>query len=290
MTEYKDLPSELMDMIFDELWNGLTWNDPPEEQIVRNCLPVSTDFRHRILSRFCSDVSLVLEPANMTRLRKVISQPANSRLGGIGRYIKHFTLYCYDILNYGPHTEGFRGIVSFFDSEDVVVVLEGLHGEYFGVEEFSLDASGRCEGTIAWVDIPASFRSAFRSLLHSPHLTRLNVKDISFPSESLFSDSHLKKLTIRAGPGPLILPASPPREEICQTPLTASALPFPALLELNTDHSHECDSNFLPSLMLEKLEVFKEISNSRLHSEKTWRVLGLSASSLTEIYISHTGE
>ena len=288
MKEYKDLPSELIDIIFDELWNGLTWDDPPREQILQNCLPVSTDFRHRILSRFCSDVSLVLEPDYMTRLSKVISQPANSRLDGIGRYIKHFTLHCYNKLNYDLDTEGFYGIVPFFESEDVVVILEGLHEEHFGVEEFSLNASGRFEDTIPWVDIPASFQSAFRSLLHSPHLTRLNVRDISFPSEPLFSGSRLKNLTIRAGP--LFLPASPTREEICQAPLTASALPFPALLELNTDHSHECDSNFLPPFMLEKLEVFKEIPNPHLHSEKTWRVLGLAASSLTEIYISHMGE
>ncbi|KIM41218.1 hypothetical protein M413DRAFT_10884 [Hebeloma cylindrosporum] len=41
--------------------------------------------------------------------------------------------------------------------------------------------------------------------------------------------------------------------------------------------------------MLEKLEVYEEFENEGLHFAKTWHLLGLSASSLTEIYISHTG-
>jgi len=301
MTEHKVLPSELIDMIFDELQDnalrGVTWTDPAAKQTLRNCLPVSTDFRHRILSRFCSDVSLLLEPADtghVARLSKVISQPPNSRLGGIGRYIKHFTLHCRNIVDYGFNPEGHRDITRIFDSQDLVVILQGLHGDYFGVEEFSLvSSSSQIQNSMAWVDVPVGFRSAFQSLLQSPHLTRLDIKNISFKSESifsgssLFSGSHLKNLTIKASP--YILTAGP-RQERYQGPLTASTLPFPALLKLNTDHSHECDSNFLPASMLEKLEVFKEIPNSRLCSQKTWRVLGLSASSLTEIYISHTGK
>jgi hypothetical protein len=50
MTEYSDLPSELIDEIFDALWD-ITYG---ERTLFRNCLLVSTDFRHRIISRFCS--------------------------------------------------------------------------------------------------------------------------------------------------------------------------------------------------------------------------------------------
>ncbi|KIM41219.1 hypothetical protein M413DRAFT_144623 [Hebeloma cylindrosporum] len=89
MTGYNNLAPELIDMVFDELCSDLnsSWScsdDYEKENIFRSCLPVSTDFRHRVLSRLCSYVFLRLKDAatNVARLREVISQPSNSRLGG----------------------------------------------------------------------------------------------------------------------------------------------------------------------------------------------------------------
>ena len=55
MTEYSDLPSELIDEIFDALWY-VTYD---ERALLQNCLLVSTDFRHRLMSRFCSYVGSI---------------------------------------------------------------------------------------------------------------------------------------------------------------------------------------------------------------------------------------
>ena len=293
-TEYSDLPSEIIEMIFDELWNdtlnvpNLTESLKQKRDLLRGCLPVSKDFRHRILSRFCRNtyLSLSLSDTHIARLKEVISLPWGSRLGGIGRYIKQFSLHLH--IEKADVPDIFRKSIHLLDCEDLAAVLEGLHGEHFGVTRFSLNISANFQGSIAWAGIPAGFRSAFLALLHSPYLTRLDIQNIAFPSEAFFNGSHLKSLSIKRFPR--IFAADSPGNEMDRALLTLSGLPFPSLVELCTDHSHECDSDFLPAPMLEKLKVFTEISNERLHSAKTWRVLGLSASSLTEIYISHAGE
>jgi hypothetical protein len=293
--EYSDLPSELIEMIFDELWND-TWCDSKGKQkvLLRNCLPVSMDFRHRILSRFCRDIHLSLTSSDrrMTLLREVISRPLDSRLGGIGRYVKGFFLELAlphkknEILD----TETFRDIINFLDNQELAAIIEGLHGEHFGVTQFFFVIHARTslsgEGSLAWSAIPAGFRSSFRSLLQSPHLTDLRLQNIAFLPENLFSGSHLQALSIRQTLH-TFQPDSPGMDiDLPPTP----AFPFPSLVELRTDHSYECDSNFLPASMLDKLKVFREFRDGPLHSEKTWRVLALFASSLTEIHIQHGGE
>jgi len=294
-TEYSDLPSEIIEMIFDELWNDtLTVSTLTEsftqKRDLRGCLPVSKDFRHRILSRFCRNTYLFLRVSlsdtHIARLKEVISPPWGSRLGGIGRYIKQFSLQLHIEKTDAPDI--FRKSIHLLDCKDLVAVLEGLHGEHFGVTRFSLNISANFQGSIAWAGIPARFRSAFQALLQSPHLTHLDIQNIAFPSEAFFNGSHLKSLSIKQFPR--IFAFDSPGNEMDRALLTLSGLPFPSLVELCTDHSHECDSDFLPAPMLEKLKVFTEFSNECLHSAKTWRVLGLSASSLTEIYISHAGE
>ncbi|KIM41254.1 hypothetical protein M413DRAFT_445292 [Hebeloma cylindrosporum] len=91
--EYSDLPSEVGDLIFDQLWYS-TSNLPLESVaqklgLFRKCLPVSRDFRHRILTRSCVTNYVRLIPGNKytTRLKEVISPPWGSQLDGIGRYI-----------------------------------------------------------------------------------------------------------------------------------------------------------------------------------------------------------
>ncbi|KIM41260.1 hypothetical protein M413DRAFT_145198 [Hebeloma cylindrosporum] len=284
MAGFNDLPSEIIDLIFDELCGTFKslWNDcsatNEEQGIFQTCLPVSTDFRHRILSRFCSCVSLAFGP-DVTPLREVVSQPLNSRLGGIGRYTKHFYLEAYSRIS-DPESE------ILLDSQDLPVILDGLHGDYFGVKELSLHIYNYGDN-MAWTDIPVDFRCALRSLLLSPRLTRLNIENVAFPSEIIFSGTHLKNLSIQRCQG--VLAADSPSNKIDVVPSILLALPLPTLRELQTDHSHGCDLDLLPTPMLEKLEVYKELKSVGLHSAKTWRVIGLSASSLTEIYISHTG-
>jgi hypothetical protein len=289
VSEYSDLPSELIEKIFDELWND-TWCKSKGKQkiLLRNCLPVSMDFRHRILSRFCRDTHLSLTSSHrhMTLLREVISRPVDSRLGGIGRYVKGFFLEL--ALRHGTlDTETFRDIIHFLDNQELAAIIEGLHGEHFGVMQFFLVIHARTshsgEGSLAWSAIPPGFRSAFQSLLRSPHLTDLKLQNIAFLPENLFSDSHLKNLSIRQAPHVFL--ADSPGMEINLPP--TPAFPLPSLIELRTDHSYECDSYFLPASMLDKLKVFREFRDGPLHSEKTWRILGLSASSLTEIHIQH---
>jgi len=290
-SEYSDLPSELIEKIFDELWND-TWcrSKGNQKVLLRNCLPVSMDFRHRILSRFCRDIHLSLTSSHryMTRLREVISRPLDSRLGGIGRYVKGFFLEL--TLRQGTFdTETFL-IIHFLDNQELAAIIEGLHGEHFGVTQFFLaihaPTSHSGERSLAWSTIPAGFRSAFQSLLQSPHLTDLKLQNIAFLPENIFSGSHLKVLSIRQAPHVFL--ADSPGMEIDLPP--TPAFPLPSLIELRTDHSYECDSNFLPAPVLDKLKVFREFRNGPLHSEKTWRILGLSASSLTEIHIQHGGE
>ena len=291
-SEYSDLPSELIEKIFDELWNDPWCRSKAKQKVLlQNCLPVSMDFRHRILSRFCRDIYLSLTSSHrhMTRLREVISRPLDSRLGGIGRYIKGFFLEI--ALGHGIlDTETFRDVVHFLDNRELAAIIEGLHGEHFGVTQFFLVIHARTslsgEGSLAWSAIPPGFRSAFQSLLQSPHLTDLKLQNIAFLPENIFSGSHLKDLSIRQAP-PVFL-ADSRGMEIDLPPIPA--FPLPSLMELRTDHSYECDSNFLPASMLDKLKVFREFRNGPLHSEKTWRILGLSASSLTEIHIQHGGE
>jgi hypothetical protein len=299
LTEYNDLPSEIIDTIFDELWNntssGPTWKGWAESAqavqkqnaLFRNCLQVSTDFRHRILSRACSNVILSPNPSrtHITRLRDVISQPRDSRLGGIGCYIKHFSIH------YIVGWEDLRAIIRFFDNQGLVDILDGLHGEHFGVTGFSFIISAPSstrEFGLPWADIPASFRSAFLSLLRSPRLNQLFLGGVAFLPENIFRGSNLNILSIQQVPD--VIAALSHAKEMELAPLAVSGFHSPSLVELNTDHSLECDSKFLPASMLEKLKVFKELPNERLHSAKTWRVLGLSASSLTEIYINHSGE
>jgi hypothetical protein len=214
----------------------------------------------------------------ITRLRELIFPPCGSRLGGIGRYIRQFSLQV-QVHN-----------IQLLDCEDLVAILGGLHGEHFGVTQFSLDISSNYKSSVAWANIPPGFRSAFQALLQSPHLTRLNIQNLAFPSKAFFNGSHLKNLSIQQFPRIFGFAADSPGNGMDMGPLTVLGSSFPSLVELRTDHSHECDSDFLPARMLEKLKVFKEFPNERLHSKKTWRVLGLSASSLTEIYISHAGE
>lgn len=122
MAGFNDLPSEIIDLIFDELCGTFKslWNDcsatNEKQGMFQTCLPVSTDFRHCILSRFCSGVSLAFGP-DVTRLREVVSQPSNSRLGGIGRYIKHFYLEAYSRIS-DPESE------VLLDSQDLPVILD----------------------------------------------------------------------------------------------------------------------------------------------------------------------
>ena len=289
-SEYSDLPSELIEKIFDELWNDPWCESKGKKALVRNCLPVSMDFRHRILSRFCQDIHLSLTSSHrrINLLREVISRPLDSRLGGIGRYFKGFFLEL--ALRRGIlDTETFRDVTLFLDNQELAAIIEGLHGEHFGITQFFLVVHVRTshsrEASLAWSDIPAVFRSAFQSLLQSPHLTDLYLQNIAFFPENLFSGSHLKDLSIRQVPH-VFLADSPG----IQIDLPPTSGPFPSLIELHTDHSYECDSNILPASMLDKLKVFREFRNGPLHSEKTWRILGLSASSLTEIHIQHGGE
>ena len=287
-SEYSDLPSELIELIFDELWKDTRFKES-KGKIFRNCLPVSMDFRHRILSRFCRDIHLTLSSSHrrMTLLREVISRPLDSRLGGIGRYVKGFSLEL--ALRDGIlDTETFRDIIHFLDG--LVAIIEGLHGENFGVTQFFLSIHGRTSlsgvGSLAWSAIPPGFRSAFQSLLQSPHLTDLKLRNIAFLPENLFSGSHLKALSIQQAPD-VFQPDSPGMDiNLPPTPV----FPFPSLVELRTDHSYECDLNSPSASMLATLKVFREFRNGPLHSEKTWRILALSASSLTEIHIQHGGE
>lgn len=282
---YGDLPSELIEVIFDELWNA---RSSERKFLLRNCLPVSIDFRHRILSRFCRDIHLSLTSSHrrITRLREVISQPLDSRLGGIGRYVKGFFLE----LTVRHYTQTFRDIIQFLDNQDLAAIIEGLHGEHFGVAQFFLIIHAHTpdspEKSLAWGNIPAGFRSAFQTLLQSPYLTDLSLQNIAFLPENIFNGSHLKDLSIRQAPHVWV--AGSPGIKIDLA--SASVFPFPSLVELHTDHSYKCDSNFLPGSMLDKLKVFREFRNGPLHSENTWHVLGLSASSLTEIHIQHCGE
>jgi len=288
-SEYTDLPSELIEKIFDELWND-TESKGKQKVLLRNCLPVSMDFRHRILSRFCRDIHLSLTSSHrrMTLLKEVISRPLDSRLGGIGRYVKGFFLEL--ALRRGIlDTETFRDITHFLNNQELAAIIDGLHGEHFGVTQFFLVVHVRTshsgEASLAWGDIPAVFRSACQSLLQSPHLTHLHLQNMGFLPENLFSSSHLKDLSIRQAPHVFL--ADSPGIQIDLPPTSSS---FPVLMELHTDHSYECDSKFLPASMLDKLKVFREFRNGPLHSEKTWRIIGLSASSLTEIHIQHGGE
>jgi hypothetical protein len=291
-SEYSDLPSELIEKIFDELWNDIWCRSKAKQTVLlRNCLPVSMDFRHRILSRFCQDIHLSLTSSHlrMTRLSEVISRPLDSRLGGIGRYVKSFSLEL--ALRYGTlNTETFRDIIHFLDNQELAAIIEGLHGENFGITQFFLLIHARTsnsgEGSLAWSAIPPRFRSAFQSLLRSPHLTDLKLQNIAFLPEILFGGSHLKNLSIRQAPHVFLTDSPGVEINLPPTP----AFPFPSLIELRTDHSYDCDSNFLPASMLDKLRVFREFRDGPLHSEKTWRILGLSACSLTEIHIQHGGE
>ena len=170
-------------------------------------------------------------------------------------------------------------------------IFDGLHGEHFGVTGFSFiisAPSSTCEFGLPWADIPANFRSAFLSLLRSPRLNQLFLGGIALLSKNIFRGSNLKILSIQQVLD--VIAALSHTKEMDLAPLTVSSAHFPSLVELNTDHSLECDLDFLPGSMLEKLKVFKELPNKRLQSAKTWHVLGLSTSSLMEIYISHSGE
>lgn len=132
----------------------------------------------------------------ITRLKEVISPPWGSRLGGISRYIKHFSV---KLQVYNKETEIHRKIIQLFNSENLVAILEGLHGEHFGTTKFSLDILNifsRYRGSIAWADIPAGFRSAFQALLRSSRLTHLSIQNLAFPSEAFFNGSYLKNLSI----------------------------------------------------------------------------------------------
>jgi hypothetical protein len=288
-TEYSDLPSELIDEIFDALWisSVSSYNTYHLKALIRSCLPVSTDFRHRIMSRFCSHVHLFdNDDRYITRLSELISRPPDSRLGGIGRYIKHFSLNL-RLSNRKRDASGPR-ILQYATHSPAIV--DGLHGGDFGVTQFSLTISRAREcldsNNAPWIDLPVNFRSAFRSLLHSPYLTQLNLKNLTVP-ESIFSGSFLQVLLIVQAPQRIT--ANPRNiQELDLVPISLS--PFPSLVALCTDYSHEVYSTPLPTSMLDKLKVLKEFPNKFLNSERTWRILEVSASSLTEIYIDHTGE
>jgi len=289
-TEYSDLPSELIDEIFDALWisSVSSYTTRHQKALLRSCLPVSTDFRRRIMSRFCSHVHLFDNDERcITRLRELISRPPDSRLGGIGRYIKHFSLKL-KLPNRKWDATDPRILRRIMYASHLPAIVEGLHGEDFGVTQFSLTISKECldSNNALWIDLPADFRSAFRSLLHSPYLTQLNLKNLTVP-ENIFSGSFLQDLSIAQA---LRHITANPRtiQELDLVPISLS--PFPSLVALCTDYSHEVYSTPLPISMLDKLKVLKELPNKFLNSERTWRILEVSASSLTEIYIDHTGE
>jgi len=280
--EYSDLPSELIDAIFDTLWN-ITYS---KRTLLRNCLPVSTDFRHRIMSRFCSYVDLSdHDEERVARLRESITRSPDSRLGGIGRYIKHFSL----ILRQDWYAPVSGILLQVVDDSHLVAVLEGLRGDDFGVTELSLTVPAEClaSDSALWIDLPTSLRSAFQSLLHSPYLTRLNLTNLAVP-ESIFSGSFLQDLSIQKATNPRL--DEPPLDirELDFVPVSVS--PLPSLVSLRTDYSHEIYSTHLPESMLDKLKIFTELPNRFLSSQRTWHMLGVSASSLTEISIDHTGE
>ena len=282
-TEYSDLPSELIDEIFDVLWD-ITYD---ERALLRNCLPVSTDFRHRIMSRFCSFVYLSDDSDRGVILRKLISRPPDSRLGGIGRYIEHFCLILH------PPDQGDvsdSGITrQLMHDSDLVAIVEGLYGDDFGVTEFSLTIPTECLVGLSalWTDLPASFRSAFQSLLHSPYLTRLNLENIAVPVR-IFRGSFLEDLSIEHASILGLVDITPEIQELDPVPVSVS--PFPSLVTLCADYSHEFYSTPFPDSMLDKLKIFTEVPNKISSSERTWHILGVSASSLTEISIDHTGE
>ncbi|KIM41263.1 hypothetical protein M413DRAFT_145279 [Hebeloma cylindrosporum] len=237
MAEYRGLPSELIDRIFDALWkSSIPWyitND--QRALVKNCLPVSTDFRHHILSRFCKYVKFSNDDARRVfRLRELISQPQNSRLGGIGRFIKHFSLN-FQLLNQKRDVSELRIIRQIVQDSDLAAIVKGLHGDDFGVAEFSLTVECIDADGAFWTDLPAMFRAAFQSLLHSPFLIQLSLKNLVVP-ESFFSGSFLQDLSIEQVP--ILFSADPPRNTKLDLVPVSSSL-FPSLVTLRTDYSHE---------------------------------------------------
>ena len=289
-TEYSDLPSELIDKIFDALWISSSTTTDDQQALLRNCPPVSTDFRHRIMSRFCSYVNLFDDnDRRVTRLWELISRPPDSRLDGIGRYIKHFSLNLQFSIQ-KRDVSGSEILRPIICASLLADIIEALYGENFGVTQFSLTIPAKCldSDNAPWSDLPANFRFAFRSLLHSPYLLiQLNLKNLIVP-ESIFRGSFLQHLFIEQVPQPIAANPLPKIQDLDLVPLAPS--PFPSLVTLCTDYSHELHSTPLPTSTLDKLKIFMELPHKFLSSKRTWRMLEVSASSLTEIHINHTGE
>ena len=121
-----------------------------------------------------------------------------------------------------------------------MAIVEGLHGDDSRVTEFSsATIPAKClyfNFSALWTDLPASFRSAFQSLLHSPYLTQLNLKNPAVP-ESIFGGSFLEDLSIEQSSVPglnnNISITDPPRkiQELDLVPVSVS--PFPSLVTLH---------------------------------------------------------
>jgi hypothetical protein len=224
----------------------------------------------------------------VTLLRELIFQPPDSRLGGIGRYIKHFSL-CLHLSDQEGDVPDSGIPRQLMHDSNLVAIIEGLHGDDFGVTEFSLTIPTWCLVGLSalWTDLPASFRSAFQSLLHSPYLTRLNLENLAVPVR-IFRDSFLEDLSIEHASILGLVDITREIQELDLVPV--SVAPFPSLVTLCADYSHELYSTPLPNSMLDKLKIFTELPNKVSSSERTWHILGVSASSLTGISIDHTGE
>ncbi|KAJ3490130.1 hypothetical protein NLJ89_g11463 [Agrocybe chaxingu] len=191
----KDLrfPQELIESFIDHLaatptiGHDSTSNnvDTESRKALLQCLLVARSFHHRPRHHLFSEVTVV----NRTKLSRRFStfrgllHDVSPSIPSLASAITSIRLIqSYNDLSEEP-----------LDSGDMTAIMRRLHGPDYGVRKFSLALDG-----LPWIDLPADFQDALQALCHSSHLKDLQLKQLYDPPMSLFTNTFLENLSLRA--------------------------------------------------------------------------------------------
>lgn len=212
----RTFPVEITDAIIDEIASlAFSREDRSDTAQYRQTLlsfhAASSDCRQRALRYLFR--SIYIEDARkgktrITAIRYLMGSPILSRIGGIARHIKTVYLKFHPLgfSRYsglpilGSGQTRYR-VEDFLEEDDLAFVLAQLQGNCYGLEKFALyinDTFSRpsADECVDWMTLNPKCRSALQSLICSPRLKSLIIKNVAHLPIRILEGSQIKNLLL----------------------------------------------------------------------------------------------
>jgi len=288
------LPPELIDEIFYVLkGNALTRGPKRKEYVkaIQHCLFVSKPFRHRALQILfqhirISNYSPKIGPKHLAVLRQIISPPPELNFEGVGRYVESVSISFKplpEISIFSRPSKHLEDLKNFLGDENLVAVINGLHGEDYGIKDLDVNLvmsrNGRASCGTKWDEIDPRFCAALAALAQSPQLNYLWISDIHHVPLTLLNNSHIQYLRLHHSIlGQPISYFSHPAQE----------LPYP-ILEAVFYNSAASQLQKVPNGPFQHLTEFDSLSHGQEQMREAWRIICAASETLESISIVHYG-